>query len=223
MVGKSTKHPLNGSRTTVPAPHNAVLSKKEVAERLNKDIHIIPILSKAQVTEGSLDLRLGTHFVVAKAANLTHFEPAKMADRYVQDIQSAATKSIGETFVLHPGRLVLGSTVEYVSLPQDIAGLVLSRSSYGRIGLMVATAIFVHPRWKGCLTLELVNYSEVPLALNAGTRIAQLVLLRAGALGHTLIASPSRSLCLIRPEFSRLSTDKDWRPLGRLRALAGGM
>jgi deoxycytidine triphosphate deaminase len=43
------------------------------------------------------------------------------------------------------------------------------------VGLLVATAIFVQPGFSGCLTLELVNHGESPIALYPGSRIAQLV------------------------------------------------
>jgi len=42
------------------------------------------------------------------------------------------------------------------------------------VGLLVATAIFVQPGFSGCLTLELVNHGESPVALYPGSRIAQL-------------------------------------------------
>ena len=60
-------------------------------------------------------------------------------------------------FRLHPGGFLLGATLEFISLPNDIAGFILSRSGYGRTGLLIAAATYVHPGWKGCLTLELEN------------------------------------------------------------------
>jgi dCTP deaminase len=51
----------------------------------------------------------------------------------------------------------------------------MSRSSWGRLGLIVATAAMVQPGYKGCLTLELVNSSESPIALYPGLSVGQLV------------------------------------------------
>ena len=48
------------------------------------------------------------------------------------------------------------------------------RSSLARCGLNIATATTVHPHFTGCLTLELANMGEVPLA-RPGMLICQLV------------------------------------------------
>ena len=53
-------------------------------------------------------------------------------------------------FVLHPGEFVLGVTLEYVALPDDLVGRLDGKSSLGRLGLVVhSTAGFVDPGWKG--------------------------------------------------------------------------
>jgi dCTP deaminase len=77
--------------------------------------------------------------------------------------------------MLHPHQLILGVTFEYVSLPSNVFATIMSRSSWGRLGLVVATAAAVQPGFKGCLTLELVNVSESPIALYPGLPIGQLV------------------------------------------------
>jgi dCTP deaminase len=68
--------------------------------------------------------------------------------------------------------------MEFLRLPPHLAAEVLGRSSWGRVGLLVATAIFVQPGFSGSLTLELVNHGESPIALYPGCRIAQLVVSR---------------------------------------------
>jgi dCTP deaminase len=82
---------------------------------------------------------------------------------------------IGEPLWLHPGQFVLGATVEYLRFPSDLAADVVGRSSWGRVGLLVATAVMVQPGYRGTLTLELVNHGDGPIALYPGSRIAQLV------------------------------------------------
>ena len=51
---------------------------------------------------------------------------------------------------------------------------VMGRSSWGRRGLIVATAAVVHPNFAGPITLELKNVGEVPIAVYPFDRIAQL-------------------------------------------------
>jgi len=51
---------------------------------------------------------------------------------------------------------------------------VLGRSTWGRLGLIVATAVGIQPNFAGTLTLELRNLGEAPLSLYPGQIIAQL-------------------------------------------------
>ena len=55
----------------------------------------------------------------------------------------------------HPGQFVLGATLEDLRFPKkDLAADVVGRSSWGRVGLLVATAVMVQPGYRGTLTLE---------------------------------------------------------------------
>ena len=64
--------------------------------------------------------------------------------------------------------------IEYLRLPSDLMSYVVGRSTWGRLGLIVATAIGIHPGFAGPLTLELRNLGETPLRLYPGEPIAQL-------------------------------------------------
>jgi dCTP deaminase len=171
-----------------------------------------------QVRDASVNLRLGTHFVVARAADLPSIKPHKLGQSEIRQSQEHVTKMIGEIFVLHPGRIVLAATLEYIAIPSGFAGLVLSRSSFGRLGLIVATATFIHPGWKGCLTLELSNVSEIPIELPCGSPIAQLVLFSAGRQQKGVRRFPlDRNPFPTFPEFSPLSSAPDWKILDVIR------
>lgn len=96
-----------------------------------------------------------------------------------------ALKNIdGETFnldeksmyVLQPGEFILGSTVEYVTIPHDLVARVEGRSSVGRLGVMVhVTAGYIDPGFKGNITLELFNCSDKPFQLCFGDYLCQIV------------------------------------------------
>ena len=84
-----------------------------------------------------------------------------------------------EGFVLHPGEFVLGTTLETVSLPDDLAARVEGKSSLGRLGLLThATAGFVDPGFTGHVTLELSNVATLPIMLWPGMKIGQLAFFR---------------------------------------------
>jgi dCTP deaminase len=82
----------------------------------------------------------------------------------------------GDNFVLHPGRFVLGVTMEWLSLPRTLSGYVSGKSSLGRHGLVIETAAGLHPGFSGCLTLELANVGEVPIVISPGMEICQIFL-----------------------------------------------
>lgn len=79
-------------------------------------------------------------------------------------------------YVLQPGEFILGSTIEYVTIPHDIVARVEGRSSVGRLGVMVhVTAGYIDPGFKGNITLELFNCSNKPFQLNFGDCLCQIV------------------------------------------------
>lgn len=120
----------------------------------------------------SVDLRLGTWFASLR--------PARTAAITIDDGQTAnqATKMtyvpFGQDFFLHPSAFVLAVTLEWIRIPGNLAAYVVGKSSWGRCGLIIATATGVHPGFKGCLTLELSNVGEVPIGIRPGMSICQL-------------------------------------------------
>ena len=70
---------------------------------------------------------------------------------------------------------MLGQTLEWVELPDDVVARLEGKSSLGRLGLLIhSTAGYVDPGWKGNLTLELSNVANLPIALYFGMRIGQI-------------------------------------------------
>lgn len=162
----------------------AILTNAELKNRLfgradpDRRLVITPMLDRKQIGDASVDVRLGTEFIIIRHTNLSSIDPTlgrHMRERIGQ-YQERTRVGFREPFVLHPNQLVLGSTLEYVSLPSDLAAEVVGRSSWGRLGLIIATATAVAPGFKGVITLELINGGQVPLILYPGFRIAQLVI-----------------------------------------------
>ena len=74
---------------------------------------------------------------------------------------------------------MLGQTLEWVELPDDLVARLEGKSSLGRLGLLIhSTAGYVDPGWKGTLTLELSNVANLPIALYFGMRIGQISFFR---------------------------------------------
>lgn len=81
-------------------------------------------------------------------------------------------------FTLAPGGFALASTRERVTMPDDLVGLVVGKSTIARAGLQVEAAGLIDSGFEGHITLELVNLSPWRVVLFPGMRIAQLTLWR---------------------------------------------
>jgi dCTP deaminase len=150
----------------------------EESQAPDERLVISPILNwDDQLKPGgsSVDVRLGQRFTVprrTKIDRLDHLSKTYLenVERYKDDYHVL----IGDYFVLHPRQFVLGNTLEWIHLPPNLAAYVIGRSSWGRDGLVIATATGVHPLYSGVLTLEITNLGEIPVRLYPGLRIAQL-------------------------------------------------
>lgn len=121
----------------------------------------------------SIDLRLGTWFVSLRQARMTHMSVDR-GRQFTTQLTKTHYVPFGDEYVLHPASFVLGATLEWIRLPTNLAAYVVGRSSWGRRGLIIATATGVHPGFKGCLTLELSNVGEIPIGIRPGMTICQL-------------------------------------------------
>src|SRR3954453_19766644 len=127
------------------------------------------------VQPSSIDVRLDRYFRVFNNSRYTHIDPALQQD----DLTTQVEPDGDEPFVLHPGEFVLGSTLEVVTLPEDIAARLEGKSSLGRLGLLPpSTAGFVDPGFSGHITLELSNVANLPITLWPGMKIGQLCIFR---------------------------------------------
>jgi dCTP deaminase len=150
---------------------DAAMRRPEVRDRLI----LMPLLDRGkQIGPASLDLRLGTEFLLLRRTERPGLDPGTQVQQTIDAMTTRVDVAIGDCLWLHPGQFVLGATLEFIQIPRDLGAYVVGRSSWGRDGLLVATAIFVQPGFAGCLTLELVNHGETPIALYPGSRIGQL-------------------------------------------------
>ena len=159
-----------------------VLNRAEIIKRMKETDYankllITPLLSESQIGPASVDIRLGSSIIIPRK---TYIEKQDVTDpSMIKEVErrlyDRTRLRYGSKFMLHPNQLILAGTFEYLSLPCNVCSAIMSRSSWGRLGLVVATASMVQPGYKGCLTLELVNLSESPIALYPGLPVGQLV------------------------------------------------
>lgn len=134
----------------------------------NPDI-TIKGMDDRQVQPASIDLRLDDEFLVMDEHNRSEISlSSEICYRKIQ----------GKDIIIPPKSFVLAKTKEYLEIPLDCTAFVEGRSSIGRLGLFIQNAGFVDPGFKGTITLELFNATNLPIRLESGRRICQLVFMK---------------------------------------------
>jgi len=148
-----------------------LLSDRDILAQVESGRVGIDPWDPAMVQPSSIDVRLDKYFRVFENHRYPVIDPAEDQSELTREVSPADNGP----FVLHPGEFVLGSTYEYVTLPDDVAARLEGKSSLGRLGLLThSTAGFIDPGFNGHVTLELSNVATLPINLWPGMRVGQL-------------------------------------------------
>lgn len=143
-----------------------ILSDQSIRRRIENGFLKIKPLEKDAIQPASIDCSLGDDFLIVDENRMETLN-------LNSEIRYRQIKS--ETITLPPHSFLLATTREHVELPDDLTAFVEGRSSIGRMGLFIENAGWVDPGFKGRITLELFNANSLPIKLEAGRRICQLV------------------------------------------------
>jgi dCTP deaminase len=152
-----------------------LLSDRDIKAEIDTERVRLDPYDPGMIQPSSIDVRLDKFFRLFDNHKYPVIDPAKDQPELTRLVEVEPD----DGFVLHPGEFVLGSTLETVSLPDDLAARVEGKSSLGRLGLLThATAGFVDPGFSGHVTLELSNVATLPIILWPGMKIGQLCFFR---------------------------------------------
>lgn len=98
------------------------------------------------------------------------FDPKAVDERHFVDRH-------GDYVDVPPYHFALARTKEYFRMPNDVTGMVLTKSTYGRMGLMCLTTV-IEAGWHGELVLEYFNMFPVPVRMYAHEGGAQILFLK---------------------------------------------
>lgn len=152
-----------------------ILSDRTIREQIANGRIVIDPLDERDIQPSSVDLHIDRFFRVFRNHTMRVID--------VKEDQEELTELVEineeDSFILHPGEFVLGSTLERVALPNDLVGRLEGKSSLGRLGLLIhSTAGFIDAGWDGQLTLELSNVANLPITLYPGMKIGQISFLQ---------------------------------------------
>lgn len=111
--------------------------------------------SQEAVQPASIDLRLGMEF---------------------KHIGEEPFKSF--SYTLQPGEFILAHTIERADVPTTYVARVEGKSTPARAGLIIHSAGFIDPGFRGQITLEISNRSHEPYHLSYGQYIGQLSVMK---------------------------------------------
>ncbi len=152
-----------------------VLSDRDIREEIESGNIVIKPFDPVDVQPSSIDLHLDFQFQVFHNARYPYIDVKQPMDNLTDLVEIADE----QPFILHPGEFVLGSTVENITLPDNLVARLEGKSSLGRLGLLIhSTAGYVDPGWDGKLTLELSNVANLPITLYFGMKIGQISFIR---------------------------------------------
>jgi dCTP deaminase len=158
------EQPLSGSSLVI-------LSDRSLREAIAAGRLVIDPLDDDAIQPSSIDVRLDNRFRVFYTARHPYIDVRQPMD----DLTELVEVKPDDAFILHPGEFVLGSTLEEIGIPPDLAARLEGKSSLGRLGLMThSTAGFLDPGFVGHVTLELSNVANLPITLYPGMRIGQI-------------------------------------------------
>jgi len=96
---------------------DVLLSDRDLRKALEEGRLGLSPFDEAMVQPSSIDVRLDRFFRVFANHRYTHIDPASQQD----DLTEMVEPKGDEPFILHPGEFVLGSTLEVITLGDDLA------------------------------------------------------------------------------------------------------
>ena len=194
-------------------PRDEILNRLRLKASDPKGLVITPLLGANDAIDAdSVDLRLGSYFLLPGSLPEPYFSP----DRYTAtSLHLKVHVPLGRYLVVTAHQTVLGSTLEFIKMPCDASGEILTKSSIARTFIVVETAPWIHPEYRGCLTLEIANVSNTPVLLYPGRPIGQLILLHVGRTHDPRAKIKSTYFGLIYPEAPPFKNpEEDLRKIG---------
>jgi dCTP deaminase len=148
-----------------------ILSDRDILAALAAGEISLEPFERSHLQPASVDIRVSARFLVFSNHLYTCIDPRQKQEELTQLVEVAD----GDSFVLHPGEFVLGSTLERVYLGAGHVARLEGKSSLGRLGLLChATAGWIDPGFSGRITLELSNVAQLPIKIYPGMPIGQL-------------------------------------------------
>ena len=119
------------------------------------------------VSSYGYDLRVSNEFKIFTNINTTIIDPKNFDPASLVDFE-------GDVCIVPPNSFVLGRSVEYFRIPENVITVCVGKSTYARCGIITNVTPF-EPGWEGFVTLEISNTTPIPAKIYANEGIAQVL------------------------------------------------
>ncbi len=116
---------------------HSVLSRETIDDRRKRPIAdpkglvITPLLLRTDPYDhDSIDLRLGSYFLIPQSPPAPFLDPTEENSSRLSHLK--VHKPLGTYLVIPAHQTVLGATLEFIKLPHDVSGQILTKSSVAR-------------------------------------------------------------------------------------------
>jgi len=148
-----------------------ILSDRTLREEIAARRIVIEPLDERCIQPSSIDVKVSNLFRVFR----NHTAGIIDVKQDLEDLTEMVNVDPDGVFMLHPGEFVLGSTLERITVPDDLVARIEGKSSLGRLGLLIhSTAGFIDAGFDGHITLELSNVASLPITIYPGMKIGQI-------------------------------------------------
>ena len=154
-----------------------MLSDGEIQDAMESGHITIEGVSTPYIGPASVDLHLDNKAMILNASEMSSMDGSVMDVRKDNQKRFDVFDNWNKLIVL-PGEFYILSTREMIGVSAQYSGFVHGRSSLARLGLNIHMAGFVDPGFKGNITLEVTNFTKIPIALYSGMRIGQIVFMK---------------------------------------------
>jgi dCTP deaminase len=119
------------------------------------------------------DVRLGRKFKIFTNVNGAVIDPLAMSEASYVDRE-------GDFVLIPPNSYVLGHTIEYFRMPEDVVAICVGKSTYARAGCAINVTP-IEPGFEGQVVIEIANQTPLPMKVYADMGIAQFMFFKGDA------------------------------------------
>ncbi len=155
----------------VPITTGGPLSDRLIRQHIKITPMTEKLVSKGVISYGlssfGYDIRVANKFKVASTFYEGIIDPKALDNRCFTDVEA-------DVLILPPHGFALAETVEHLDMPDNVIAICVGKSTYARCGLIVNVTP-IESGWRGKITLELSNTTDLPIKVYANEGICQLV------------------------------------------------